>query len=180
MAKQLLDDFYVFSTRLQDRRGGVPKRVPSDLSRDPCRLEGGPDKRLDLLHIQHDRYPLPLGALTRLRNRVPIVPFPADRVIENCMHEVSYLCLTAKKKPKANKPTLIRTSTQASPKAAPEKGGNTQKESRSLTEGRESNRLPLYAAIISGAGETPSVSPVPSFRFSRHAPVGARCWAVPP
>ncbi len=43
----------------------------------------------------HDGHLLPLGALTHLRDGVPVVPLPPDCVIENGVHDVPDFCLAA-------------------------------------------------------------------------------------
>ncbi|MGH6682048.1 MAG: hypothetical protein ACREDL_24655 [Bradyrhizobium sp.] len=53
------------------------------------------EQRLDLLYIQYDRNLLTFGALSHPRNRIPVMPFPAHRVIEDRMHDVANFRLAA-------------------------------------------------------------------------------------
>jgi hypothetical protein len=53
------------------------------------------EQRLDLVDIQPNSSPLTIGALTRLRDGVPFVSFPADRVIEDRVQKVPYLRFAA-------------------------------------------------------------------------------------
>lgn len=52
-------------------------------------------KSFDLLDVQHGGHPLPLCALPHHREGVSVMPLPADRVIEDGVHEIPDLRFAA-------------------------------------------------------------------------------------